>query len=131
MADETEEQNVVVIGKRLGYQASTGGAWGTLGPEMWVSTRNWQAGVGGEPVVQTTEIVKETGPQVFKFEDFSFVVEISAAEWENMTAPQKQAIVYVLKHYHEFTHAGCGLAAYSRSRRVRYRNSSRRGCPSF
>lgn len=100
MADEPE-QNVVVIGKRLGYQASTGGAWGTLGPECWVSTLNWQTGVGGEPVVQTTEIVKEAGPQVFKFEDFSFVVEIPAADWERMTPAQKQAITYILKHYHE------------------------------
>ncbi len=94
---QEEEQEVVVIGKRLKL-GEPDKDWGGLGPAPWITTLNWSDTNGG-PLVETTQMLDETGPKRFEFEDFSFVVEIPAADWALFTPAEKQAITYILTHY--------------------------------
>lgn len=94
---QEEEQEVVVVGKRLKL-GEPDKDWGGLGPAPWVTTLN-SSGASGGPLVETTQMLDETGPKRFEFEDFGFVVEIPAEDWARMTPAQKQTITYILTHY--------------------------------
>ena len=103
---EEEEPEVVVVGKRLNNEDSTGGDepsdrdWGGLGPNPWSTDSNWGNGQGG-PLVETEQMLDDEGPKIFRFEDFGFEIQIPAADWARFSEGEKKAIVYILTHYQD------------------------------